>query len=66
MSMIEDPTEYEAVSRLFDLVCEGNGNRFELELLDARIAKGLEQAYESEEPSPFAGMEFKRRATSLS
>lgn len=41
-------TEYEAVSRLFDLVCGGNGNQFELEQLDAQILKGLEQTYPSD------------------
>jgi hypothetical protein len=66
MSTIESPGEYEAIARLFDLVCEGNGNVSELEQLDSHIAKSLERAYQSEEPAPIAGMEFKRRATSLS
>jgi hypothetical protein len=51
MSMIDNPGEYEAISRLFDLVCEGNGNSSELELLDSQIARGLEQAYEHAEPA---------------
>lgn len=66
MSMIENPSEYEAIARLFDLVCEGNGSISELEQLDSRIAKSLEQAYQAEEAPPIAGMDFKRRATSLS
>ena len=45
MSLIDNPREYEAIAKLFDLVYEGKDNRFELELLDMRIAKGLEQAY---------------------
>ncbi len=64
--MIEDPSEYEAIARLFDLVCNGNGSNSELEQLDSRIAKSLEQAYEMEEAPPIASMDFKRRATSLS
>lgn len=51
MSLIDNPDEYETISRLFDLVSEGAGNRFELELLDMRIAKGLERAYQAEEPA---------------
>ncbi|MFT3898582.1 MAG: hypothetical protein QM719_12990 [Thermomonas sp.] len=51
MSMIENPDEYEAIARLFDLVCEGEGNRFELDLLDSKIAKAMEQAYPSTEPA---------------
>ena len=66
MAGIENPSEYEAISRLFDLVCEGNGNSFELELLDSRIAKGLERAYEAAEAPAIASMDFMRRATSLS
>jgi|GEM_PF-3376196 len=62
MSMIDNPDEYEAIARLFDLVCDGNGNRFELELLDSRIAKSLELAYQFEEAPPIASMDFKRRA----
>ncbi|MFO1473756.1 MAG: hypothetical protein U1F20_04195 [Lysobacterales bacterium] len=49
MSTTYDPNEYEAIARLFDLVCEGNGNQFELDQLDSQIAKGLEQAYHSEQ-----------------
>jgi hypothetical protein len=64
--MIEDPGEYEAIARLFDLVCEGNGSMSELEQLDSRIAKSLEQAYQLEEAPPIASMDSKRRATSLS
>jgi hypothetical protein len=64
--MIDNPDEYEAIARLFDLVTEGNGNSFELDQLDSRIAKSLEQAYQSEEAPSIAGMDFKRRATSLS
>lgn len=51
MSMIENPGEYEAIARLFDLVCQGNGSASELEQLDSWIAKGLEQAYQSGEPT---------------
>lgn len=56
MSMNDDSSEYEAIARLFDLVCEGDGNQFELELLDARIAKGLEQTYPSGEPAAPVGI----------
>ena len=66
MSMIDNPDEYEAITRLFDLVTEGNGNSFELDLLDSRIAKSLELAYQSAEAPPIEGMDFKRRTTSLS
>jgi hypothetical protein len=66
MSTIESPGEYDAIARLFDLVCEGNGSSSELEQLDSQIAKSMELAYQSAEPAPIAGMEFKRRATSLS
>jgi hypothetical protein len=66
MSMIEDPSEYEAIARLFDLVCNGTGSNSELEQLDSQIAKSLEQAYQREEAPPLASMDFKRRATSLS
>ena len=52
--MSENPSEYEAISRLFDLVCEGNGNISEMEQLDSRIAKGLEQAYQAGEPGALA------------
>lgn len=64
--MIENPDEYEAIARLFDLVCSGNADGSELQLLDSRIAKSLEQAYEQEEAPPIASMDFKRRAMSLS
>jgi hypothetical protein len=47
--MIDDANEYEAISRLFDLVCEGKADSSELDLLDSQIAKGLEQAYQSAE-----------------
>lgn len=66
MSVIDNPDEYEAIARLFDLVTEGNGNSFELNLLDSRIAKSLEDAYQSAEAPPIASMEFKRRAMSQS
>lgn len=49
--MIDDANEYEAISRLFDLVCQGKGDSSELALLDSQIAKGLEQAYRSAEPT---------------
>jgi hypothetical protein len=55
MSIIDNPGEYEAIARLFDLVCEGNGNMSELELLDSQIAKGLEQAYQCGEAAAPAG-----------
>lgn len=64
--MIENPDEYEAIARLFDLVCEGQADSMELERLDTQIAKSLEQAYQFDEAPPIAGMEFKRRAMSLS
>lgn len=65
--MIDNPSEYEAIARLFDLVCDGNGNRFELELLDSRIAKALEQAYQPGEASAsIPGMDFRMRAMSRS
>ena len=64
--MIENPDEYAAIARLFDLVCEGHVDSSELELLDSQVAKSLEQAYQFEEAPVIAGMEFKRRATSLS
>jgi hypothetical protein len=64
--MIENPDEYAAIARLFDLVCEGNGSSSELEQLDSRIAKSLELAYQAAEATPIARGVFKRRATSLS
>mgnify|MGYP001604937877 FL=1 len=64
--MIENPDEYAAIARLFDLVCEGNGNSSELEQLDSQVAKSLELAYQSAEATPIASGDFKRRATSLS
>ena len=66
MSMIGNPGEYEAISRLFDLVSDGNGDLSELERLDSQIAKGLETTYQSAEAPAIEGMDFKRRATSLS
>ena len=56
MSTTYDPAEYEAISRLFDLVHTGNGKPFELELLDARIAKGMEKIYQPGESDSTAGV----------
>jgi len=64
--MIENPDEYAAIARLFDLVCEGNGSSPELEQLDSQVAKSLELAYQAAEATPIASADFKRRATSLS
>jgi len=64
--MIENPDEYQAITRLFDLVCGGQVDSSELALLDSQVAKCLELAYQSDEAPAIEGMEFKRRAMSLS
>ena len=55
MSTTYDPAEYEAISRLFDLVCEGNGDQFEMQSLDSQIATGLKQAYQPGESAAPTG-----------